>query len=238
MVHVGPVQVFVDRLVLLRREAGQPTYESIERGVRLDLDPTKLDRRGRPVRAPSYQRISAWITGENIPSSWPQCELVLRFLIANARQIHPGPALDGLYGLAAWETLWKAARESPVEASSGCPYRGLEAFQQEHAAQFFDRKKSTDDLVNRLESVLGTGGLLMLVGPSGVGKSSLLRAGLLPVLHENGLHENGLTTWRTVLVTPGPAPVVELDCSRRDRGGGGVGVARGCRGGHRPQPAQ
>jgi energy-coupling factor transporter ATP-binding protein EcfA2 len=215
MVHVGPVQVFVDRLVLLRREAGQPTYESIERGVRLDIDPTKVDRRGRSVRAPSYQRISAWITGENIPSSWPQCELVLRFLISNARQVHPGPALEGLYGLAAWETLWKAARQSPVEASSGCPYRGLEAFRQEHAAQFFGRKKSTDDLVNRLESVLGTGGLLMLVGPSGVGKSSLLRAGLLPVLHENGLHENGLTpsgstTWRTVLVTPGPAPVVEL----------------------------
>ena len=144
------------------------------------------------------------------PSNWPQCELVLRFLIERERAASPRPAVEGLYGLAAWEMLWKAARRSPAEAPSNCPYRGLEAFQQEHASYFFGRKKSTDDLVNRLAAVQRTGGLLMLVGPSGVGKSSLLRAGLLPMLNKNEPSPAGSTDWRAVSVTPGPGPIGEL----------------------------
>jgi WD40 repeat protein len=210
MPGAGPMRVFADRLVLLRRAAGQPTYESIERGVALSIDPRRLDQRGRPVRAPSYQRIGAWVNGENVPSSWPQCELVLRFLIEDARRASPHPAVQGLYGLTAWEALWKAARKDPGEALDVCPYRGLEAFHQEHASHFFGRGRSTDDLVRRLAAALCTGGLLMLVGPSGVGKSSLCRAGLLPALHKNGVPGAGSATWRAVVITPGEDPVREL----------------------------
>jgi WD40 repeat protein len=186
-----PERVFAERLALLRREAGQPTFESIERGITLDLDPTARDRRGRPLRAPSYQRISAWVNGENLPSSWPQCELVLRVLIGRARATSPRPSVAGLYGLASWEALWKAAR-TPVAAPDVCPYRGLESFQPEHAELFFGRARATADLVRRVRAA--SDGLVMLVGPSGVGKSSLLRAGLVPALEREG--------WSSLVVTP------------------------------------
>ena len=47
----APKQVFVERLVLLRSAAGQPTYESIERGAGRILDPGKKDQRGQTLTA-------------------------------------------------------------------------------------------------------------------------------------------------------------------------------------------
>src|SRR5882757_6409990 len=207
----GPKLVFVERLALLRSAAGQPTYETIERGAQLILDPTKRDHRGQTQAAPSHKRVNDWCTGRAIPAGWPQLELVLRVLIERARLAKPRPDVDGLYGLNSWRTLWKAARESPEADSAVCPYRGLEAFQQEHAGSFYGREKSTSALLKRLAAARGgDGGLLMLVGPSGVGKSSLLRAGLLPAVRQHGLSVPGSEDWPVVVTTPGPEPVCDL----------------------------
>jgi hypothetical protein len=72
---------------------------------------------------------------------------------------------------------------SPGELAEGqeptpgpCPYMGLAAFQAEDAEWFFGREQLVADLLARLSEVP----FLAVVGPSGSGKSSALRAGLLP----------------------------------------------------------
>ena len=85
-----------------------------------------------------------------------------------------------------------------------CPFRGLAPFDAVHAAYFFGRERLVAGLVAR---VVGST-LLAVVGPSGSGKSSVLRAGLLPAL-ANGMLP-GSERWRQVLMRPGEHPLAEL----------------------------
>lgn len=62
-----------------------------------------------------------------------------------------------------------------------CPFKGLAAFESVDAEFFFGRERLVDELLGRLEDAP----FLALVGASGSGKSSLLRAGLLPALERD-----------------------------------------------------
>ena len=67
------------------------------------------------------------------------------------------------------------------------PYRGLQSFEEEHSQLFFGRKELVDELY---EKVSHTSSLLTVVlGNSGFGKSSLVKAGLIPYLHQNHSQE-------------------------------------------------
>jgi DNA-binding winged helix-turn-helix (wHTH) protein/tetratricopeptide (TPR) repeat protein len=67
------------------------------------------------------------------------------------------------------------------------PFRGLEAFGEQHAGIFFGRKASTDQLLELTLAQEKTGCAMVLVlGPSGAGKTSLIQAGLLPALKARG----------------------------------------------------
>ncbi len=90
------------------------------------------------------------------------------------------------------------ARALPPEKDG--PFRGLERFEREHRDVFFGRRV---EVAAALE-VLRTRGLLALVGPSGSGKSSLARAGILPALEEGAL--GGARPWDMVVVSPGADP--------------------------------
>ncbi|WP_299625007.1 WD40 repeat domain-containing serine/threonine protein kinase [Pelagibius sp.] len=94
--------------------------------------------------------------------------------------------------------------ETRVTPSTACPYKGLAAYQPEDAGNFFGREALIDELVRRvqLERVLVVG------GPSGSGKSSLVRAGLIPALRAGALL--GSESWRIALLTPGRDPLAEL----------------------------
>ncbi|HSM43969.1 MAG TPA: BTAD domain-containing putative transcriptional regulator, partial [Acidimicrobiia bacterium] len=79
------------------------------------------------------------------------------------------------------------------------PFKGLRAFDESDAADFFGR----DELVATLSAALNDHQLVAVTGPSGSGKSSVVRAGLLPRLGTNELS----TQWVTTVVTPGLRPL-------------------------------
>ncbi|MEA2138318.1 MAG: hypothetical protein QOG56_1468 [Solirubrobacteraceae bacterium] len=85
-----------------------------------------------------------------------------------------------------------------------CPFKGLASYDVADARYFFGRERLVAELVARL---VGTP-LLGVVGPSGSGKSSLLRAGLLPALSDGMLP--GSEHWPQVLLRPGAHPLQEL----------------------------
>jgi WD40 repeat protein len=108
-----------------------------------------------------------------------------------------------------WQAALGRVRRAPGPrpADAPAPYRGLESFQPEDAGWFFGRHELTGLLVRQLRLHNEHGVPLMVVGPSGSGKSSLLRAGLIPALRGGAL---GSGTCRPVLLTPGARPVSEL----------------------------
>jgi WD40 repeat protein len=77
------------------------------------------------------------------------------------------------------------------------PYRGLETFSEADASLYFGREREVDELVNRLR----TTPWLAVVGPSGSGKSSFVRAGVLPALASRA---------QAIVVRPGPTPLATL----------------------------
>ncbi|TQM81337.1 WD40 repeat protein [Saccharothrix saharensis] len=213
----GPRAVFAERFALLYAEAGDPPLKKVTESVGRAR---RTDERGRPVRA-TAQRVSDWRRGRNVPARFSALSVVLEILIGEARKSRPQPPAAGLYDLDAWRALWEEALASPVSSpededppSSGeigvCPYRGLAAFQPEDSSWFFGRERSTAALVSRLGSAAETGGIVMLVGASGAGKSSLVRAGVIPSIRDGALAVPGSTNWPAVVITPGADPVKEL----------------------------
>ena len=91
-----------------------------------------------------------------------------------------------------------------VSAEGTCPFKGLASFEPVDADYFFGRERLVAELVAR---VVGAG-FLGIVGPSGSGKSSVLRAGLLPALAGGVLPGSG--GWRRLLLRPGERPLEEL----------------------------
>jgi WD40 repeat protein len=92
-----------------------------------------------------------------------------------------------------------------------CPYQGLAPFETGGSALFFGRTRATRGLIERLTPRLEERGSILLVsGASGVGKSSLLRAGLMPALAEGMLPIAGSRDWPRLLITPSTRPLRAL----------------------------
>ncbi len=89
------------------------------------------------------------------------------------------------------------------------PYKGLQAFQTADARDFFGREKLVQRLVKRLQGGTIPNRFLAVIGPSGSGKSSVIRAGLIPALSRGDLP--GSERWFTVGMTPGTYPLDELE---------------------------
>lgn len=84
------------------------------------------------------------------------------------------------------------------------PFRGLQVFEPEDAWLFFGRGAETEELIARL----GRSPVLVVIGNSGCGKSSLIRAGLIPALHAGRFRhgQETIDSWRVVIVRPTGAP--------------------------------
>ncbi len=80
------------------------------------------------------------------------------------------------------------------------PYAGLSSFQENDAGKFFGRNREIAAMVTRIRDRP----LMAVVGSSGVGKSSFVRAGLVPALKRSG------ETWETLVIRPGRKPLESL----------------------------
>ena len=85
------------------------------------------------------------------------------------------------------------------------PYKGLTAFRESDAADFFGR----EELVASLVAAVGSQPLTLVVGPSGIGKSSVVRAGLIPAVRSTP----GFESWVVTDMFPGPRPFDELEAA-------------------------
>jgi WD40 repeat protein/DNA-binding SARP family transcriptional activator len=94
---------------------------------------------------------------------------------------------------------------SPDESETLCPYKGLAAFEVDDAPYFFGRERLVAELVTRLVGARALG----VVGPSGSGKSSVVRAGLLPALARGVLP--GSAGWPQAIIRPGEHPLDALE---------------------------
>jgi DNA-binding SARP family transcriptional activator/WD40 repeat protein len=106
---------------------------------------------------------------------------------------------DGVFDMQRIRLL--RAAHAPTETPRVvCPYKGLAFFDVDDAPYFFGRERLVAQLVARLVDAR----LLAVVGASGSGKSSVIRAGLLAAIHAGVLP--GSERWRTVLTTPSQRP--------------------------------
>src|SRR6516225_9432128 len=100
-----------------------------------------------------------------------------------------------------------ALGNGPVWA--GCPYLGLVPFEERDARVFYGRGELVAQLVQKIGARLGGTGILLVAGESGTGKSSLLRAGLMPRLATGALGP-GSERWPRRVIRPTASPLGEL----------------------------
>ncbi|ATB45345.1 protein kinase domain-containing protein [Corallococcus macrosporus] len=97
------------------------------------------------------------------------------------------------------------ALSTPTRASalpSGNPYLGLRAFDAAHRSVFFGREPALREVLDRLRGDT----FVLVAGDSGVGKSSLCRAGVLPAVSQGGLEDGG-PAWTVLSGPPGRRPL-------------------------------
>ncbi|MGW0538482.1 nSTAND1 domain-containing NTPase [Streptomyces sp. NPDC003032] len=171
----GPVQRFAFELRKLRQEAGSPTYREMAQGATY-----------------SIAALARAAAGESVPS----LPLTLAYVKACGGNLQE------------WERRWHAVRDEEaaqpramaVEAADP-PYRGLARFEPGDHAWFFGRSRLTDNLAALAHACR----CVTVLGPSGSGKSSLLRAGLIPRLQN--IQGPALRPAAIRIFTPGPQPV-------------------------------
>lgn len=110
---------------------------------------------------------------------------------------------------AARELAFQRALDPAATKAFGArnPYKGLRAFGEDDAEDFFGREALTEHLVERLAQTR----FLAVVGPSGSGKSSVVRAGLVPRLRAGALP--GSERWYVAEMFPGGYPLEELEAA-------------------------
>ncbi|MEU7745554.1 hypothetical protein [Nonomuraea sp. NPDC049158] len=94
--------------------------------------------------------------------------------------------------------------------AAGCPYPGLTSFRTGDARLFFGRERAVADLVALLADPDTAGHPAIVIGPSGVGKSSLLRAGLAPAVLRGALPGRRPGRPSVAYLTPTAQPMREL----------------------------
>jgi WD40 repeat protein/class 3 adenylate cyclase/tRNA A-37 threonylcarbamoyl transferase component Bud32 len=165
-------------LAATRALAAETWPEDLRISVRFGLHSGEAERRGADYYGPTINlaaRLRGEADGGQIFLSSVTAELVANRLPAGCRLVDLGPhRLKGVSAPERIRALSGPGVDAPLPVTE-CPYRGLLAFEAEDREFFFGREDVVRDLLDRL----APGRLAALVGASGSGKSSVLRAGLV-----------------------------------------------------------
>jgi hypothetical protein len=135
----------------------------------------------------SAQRISDWKAGRNVPSRF-EALLPVLLVLGDAARRRGQVSRAELVNLPLWKQLWgqaQATRPSRNTIVANCPFPGAAPYSRSDRAEFTGR----DDAIGHMVRLVGNAAegrgsqrLVALAGATRVGKSSLLQAGLVPVL--------------------------------------------------------
>ncbi|MBY8881201.1 nSTAND1 domain-containing NTPase [Actinacidiphila acidipaludis] len=171
---------FAADLRRLREKAGAPPYRKLARSAHYSSTTLADAAAGRKL--PSLPVTLGYVRAcGGDTAEWEQRWHLLSAELAQADEL-PGTASD---------------------AGEDCPYAGLRPFEAGDAGRFFGRERLTEALETRVRG----NRFVAVFGASGCGKSSLLRAGLLPRV------SGGPAPWTAVVLAPGPHPFEE--CAAR-----------------------
>ncbi|MFC5828266.1 BTAD domain-containing putative transcriptional regulator [Nonomuraea insulae] len=172
---------------------------------------TETAQTGSPDRrrdGPSTPSTDVHAMGIMMGQLLPTPSGTMRKVIERATAADPGRRYrDATELLAAVLAARSGVRASGLAARN--PYKGLRPFTETDAADFFGREALTARLLARLREDR----FLAVVGPSGSGKSSVVRAGLVPALRAGAV--TGSEHWYVARMTPGARPWEELQAALR-----------------------
>ena len=181
---------------LLRRLRAEAKLTQEELAAAAGVSPRSVSNLERGINRTAHKDTAVLLAGA-LGLTGPAAELFVAAARGNVPAAQVLAAADG-------------ARPRPG-AVTGSPYRGLAAFGEQDAAFFFGREAATAQVLDRMSRLLAGTGLLVVSGVSGAGKSSLLRAGVLPRIRADGLAAApGAASWPCVVFTPTRAPLDEL----------------------------
>lgn len=142
--------------------------------------------------------VSSWFSGHHVPTAALKDSFLDVLAALN---------IDDASAQRAWWEAAQRARRTPGrrKADSAQPYKGLDSFGAEDAQWFFGREDLISAALRRLSDEPHLP--LVVIGPSGSGKSSLIRAGIVAAINAG---RQGFGTLSAELITPGTNPLDSL----------------------------
>ena len=181
-----------------------PSAMSAAESVRDEPVTSATDVHGLGLLASQVLGGESRVGGGSVPMTSPPSDLA--DLIDRATTDRPEERIASVDDFLA-ELSGVLGRQDSVVAFTAArnPYKGLEAFAEADADDFFGRSDSVQDLA----SMVAKHRFVAVVGPSGSGKSSLVKAGLVPVVRSGGV--DGSEHWAVTSMYPGAYPFEELE---------------------------
>jgi WD40 repeat protein len=149
----------------------------------------------------------------SVRESRPELPGTIDEVLARATAKDPAARFDdvGAFAAAFRAAIGPAGDGAVIEADRPNPFKGLRPFVEADAEDFFGREALVERLVGRLAEEVDGSRFLVVVGASGSGKSSAVRAGLVPALRRGALV--GSADWFYVEMAPGAHPLEELEAA-------------------------